>query len=153
MRATLEYQKAIQDIKQEVLTLTVLVDDEMEQAFFDIGAILKLQVENSLPRSDKSVDVRKSTRKKHIHLKDDVKYWVGKSKRTGNRYVSVYGGKDTGYKWGWVNDGHVFKRSRKQTSGQFVPGIHFLEKALSRAEGMIDSTINEYLEEAVKKDA
>ena len=153
MKATLEYQKAIQDIKQEVLTLTVLVDDEMEQAFFDIGAILKLQVENSLPRSDKSVDVRKSTRKKHIHLKDDVKYWVGKSKRTGNRYVSVYGGKDTGYKWGWVNDGHVFKRSRKQTSGQFVPGIHFLEKALSRAEGMIDSTIDEYLEEAVKKDA
>lgn len=153
MRASLEYQKAIAGLKQEVLTLTTLVDEEMEQAFFDIGAILKLQVENELPRSDKQVDVRKSTRKKHVHMKDDVKYWVGKSKRTGNRYVSVYGGKDTGYKWGWVNDGHVFKKNRKQTTGDWIPGIKFLEKALARAEGMIDSTINEYLEEAVRKDA
>lgn len=153
MRASLEYQNAIQGLKQEVLTLRVLIDDEMEQAFFDVGAILKLQVENALPRSEKEVDVRKSTRKKHIHLKDDVKYWVGKSKKTGNRYVSVYGGKDTGYKWGWVNDGHVFKKSRKQTTGNWISGIHFLEKAMARAQGMIESTIDEYLEEAVRKDA
>jgi len=153
MRASLEYQNAIQGLKQEVLTLRVLIDDEMEQAFFDVGAILKLQVENALPRSEKKVDVRKSTRKKHIHLKDDVKYWVGKSKKTGNRYVSVYGGKDTGYKWGWVNDGHVFKKSRKQTTGDWISGIHFLEKAMARAQGMIESTIDEYLEEAVRKDA
>lgn len=148
MKATLEYQNAIAGLKQEVLTLTTLVDEDMEQAFFDIGAILKLQVENALPRSDKEVDVRKSTRKKHIHLKDDVKYWVGKSKRTGNRYVSVYGGKDTGYKWGWVNDGFIHAKSKN-----YVPGIHFLEKALSRAEGMIESTINDYLEDVVQKDA
>lgn len=153
MRASLEYQNAIQGLKQEVLTLRVLIDDEMEQAFFDVGAILKLQVENALPRSEKEVDVRKSTRKKHIHLKDDVKYWAGKSKKTGNRYVSVYGGKDTGYKWGWVNDGHVFKKSRKQTTGDWISGIHFLEKAMARAQGMIESTIDEYLEEAVRKDA
>lgn len=148
MKATLEYQNAIAGLKQEVLTLTTLVDEDMEQAFFDIGAILKLQVENALPRSDKEVDVRKSTRKKHIHLKDDVKYWVGKSKRTGNKYVSVFGGKDTGYKWGWVNDGFIHAKSKNH-----VPGIHFLEKALSRAEGMIESTIDDYLEDAVQKDA
>lgn len=151
MKATIEYQNAIQGMRQEVLALRVLVDEDMEQAFFDIGAILKLQVENALPRSDKSVDVRKSTRKKHVHLQDDVKYWVGKSKKTGNRYVSVYGGKDTGYKWGWVNDGHVFKRSRKDTSGKFIPGIHFLEKALARAESMIEDVIDEALEKVVNE--
>ena len=148
MKATLEYQNAIAGLKQEVLTLTTLVDEDMEQAFFDIGAILKLQVENALPRSDKEVDVRKSTRKKHVHMKDDVKYWVGKSKRTGNKYVSVFGGKDTGYKWGWVNDGFIHAKSEYH-----FPGIHFLEKALSRAEGMIESTIDDYLEDAVQKDA
>ena len=144
-QASVEFTEAVNGMRAEIRNLKVLVDEDMEQAFFDIGAILKLQTENALPRSEKEVDVRKSTRKKHHHLKDDVKYWVGISKGTGQRYVSVFGGKDTGYKWGWINDGHIDKRN-----GNFIPGIHFLEKALGRAEGMISETIDEYLEEAVK---
>lgn len=145
-KASIEYQEAIKGLKSEVLKLGDIVDEEMEQAFFDIGAIIQRQVIGSLPRSDKEVDVRKSTRKKHHHLQDDVKYWVGKSKKSGQRYVSIYGGRNTGYKWGWINDGYVNAKSQN-----FVPGIHFLEKALLRAEGMIESTVDDYLEEACKE--
>lgn len=143
IKASVEYTEAVNGLRADVRNLKVLVDEEMEQAFFDIGAILKLQVENALPRSEKTEDVRKGTRKTHVHLKDDVKYWVGIAKSSGQRYVSVFGGKFTGYKWGWINDGHL-DEDRNQ-----IQGIHFLEKALGRAEGMIDETIDEYLQDAV----
>lgn len=144
-KESLEFREAVNGIKAEMQRFTELTDDEMEQAFFDIGAILKLQTEIALPKSEKRYETRKGRRREHKHLKDDVKYWVGRAKKTNQQYVSVFGGKDTGYKWGWVNDGHMNARD-----GSFVPGIHFLEKALKRSEGMIDTTIDEHLSEAVK---
>ena len=147
VKASLEFTQAVDGLKAEVQNLKVLTDDEMEDAFFEIGAILKLQIEKILPRSLKEKDSRKGSSKKHTHLQDDVKYWVGIAKKSGQRYVSAFGGKETGYKWAWVNDGYIHAKTKR-----FVPGIHFLEKALNNSEGMIEDAIDDHLEKAVNND-
>ena len=143
---SVEFKEAVLELRKDVLRLRDLTDESMEDAFFEIGAILKRQIENVLPRSTREEDSRKGVKRKHHHLKDDVKYWVGLSKKSQQRYVSAFGGKDTGYKWGWINDGHVDKRT-----GNFIPGIHFLEKALDRSENMIEGAIDDALEKVVKE--
>ena len=135
----------VQSIRTELYELKELPEDDLNFALHVIGNTIVNNVIAVLPRSDKEVDVRKSTRKRHVHLKDDVKYWVGKSKKTGQPYVSVYGGYDTGYKWGWINDGYINAKS-----GNFVPGIAFLEKAMSRSQDTIETIIEDALEDALK---
>ena len=142
-KVSLEYTEAVNGLKEEVRRLKDLTDDSMETALFEIGAILKLQIEKSLPKSKKEQEKRKGRTRQHTHLVDDVKYWVGTAKKSGQKYVSAFGGRDTGYKWGWVNDGYIHAGSKT-----FVPGIHFLEKALDRSEGMIEDAIDDALEEA-----
>lgn len=142
-KVSLEYTKAVNGLREEVHRLKDLTDDSMETALFEIGAILKLQIEKSLPKSNKEQEKRKGRTRQHTHLVDDVKYWVGTAKKSGQKYVSAFGGRDTGYKWGWVNDGYIHAGSKT-----FVPGIHFLEKALDRSEGMIEDAIDDALEEA-----
>jgi len=142
-KVSLEYTEAVNGLREEVHRLKYLTDDSMETALFEIGAILKLQIEKSLPKSNKEQEKRKGRTRQHTHLVDDVKYWVGTAKKSGQKYVSAFGGRDTGYKWGWVNDGYIHAGSKT-----FVPGIHFLEKALDRSEGMIEDAIDDALEEA-----
>ena len=75
----------------------------------------------------------------YVHMKDDVKSSVRKDKM-GNHYVSVRGGKMTGYKWGPVSDGHI---ARDGTT--FVPGNNFMGRAVNAAEPEVERLIDEML--------
>ena len=59
-------------------------------------------------------------------------------------YVSVRGGKWTGYKWLWVNDGHFSQK------GNWVKGTHFVDKAEAAADNGINEIVDEYLKEALE---
>ena len=132
-------------IRADLYELRKLPDEVSKEALFEVGKTLMHAVQDALPRSDKEYDSKNGRRKKHVHLKDDVKYWVDHAKGSGPLYVSIYGGYDTGYKWGWINDGYIHAKSH-----EFVPGIHFLEKAIVRSQSTIESIIDDYLEEGLK---
>lgn len=81
----------------------------------------------------------------YTHLKDDVQSNVRKDKM-GNFYVSVHGGKMTGYKWGSVSDGHIARDGIT-----FVQGTNFISRAVSASEGDVDKLIDDMLKKVVEK--
>ena len=80
----------------------------------------------------------------YVHMKDDVRFTVKRNKQ-GILYVSVKGGKYTGYKWHLANDGHISRDGKT-----FVPGLKFMERALQASEGDIESAINDMMKKVVQ---
>lgn len=80
----------------------------------------------------------------YVHIKDDVLYVVKKNK-LGNYYVSIKGGKYTGYKWLPLNDGHIARDGKT-----FVPGLRFMERALQASERDIETIIHDAMKKVVE---
>lgn len=104
-----------------------------------IGRILKKHAVNNMTfRSG-------INRTDYKHMQDDVKISVKESKQ-GNLYVAVGGGKETGFKWRWLNDGAI---SNKGTV--LVQATHFMEKAQKESEQEINDVIDKMLREVLEE--
>lgn len=139
----MEYEKQLMSINEMILDMPQKLSDQEDKVLRKIGAVVKKNVVRFLHNSD--VEERaKSIRpgnydgsRPYIHMKDDVKFRLKKDKM-GNRYVSIGGGKYTGYKWHMLDQGHI---ARDGIS--FVMGTGFLSRSVNASEGDINKTIDD----------
>lgn len=132
MSTGIDYKDAISNMQAEVNKLTLRSSD-VDKTLKQIGKVVKSAIEFTAPMSTG----RRTTK----HIVHDVTYKLKTSKASGQRYVSVRGGKETGWKWEMVNDGHV------ALNGKFIPGNHFVDKAVASCEREVDSIIEARLRE------
>lgn len=118
-------------------------DENLRKVLRKIGTVTKKKVQQYAPEHSTAPSYADFSEGEYKHIKDDIKFVVKKSS-TGELYVSVRGGKTTGYKWLWVNDGHIAQ------DGSYVPGTHFVDKAEATAEDDINRTIDAFMEDILK---
>ncbi|MTK05568.1 MAG: hypothetical protein F8N38_00560 [Hungatella sp.] len=149
MKTTLEYKEQLSSIDQMIRDLPKELQAEERKVLSKTGAAVKKNVVRYLHRSDIEERMESEPRnydstRPYVHIKDDVKFTVRKGK-IGNLYVSVKGGKYTGYKWLQLNDGHIARDGKT-----FVPGTKFMDRALQASEGDIESAIHDLLKKVVQ---
>lgn len=149
MEINMDYQEAILDINDMLTNMPKELEEQEKIVLRKIGNVIKGNVVKYLHHSDVETRAKQilpsnyDGSKPYVHMKDDVKYKVKKDK-LGNYYVSVGGGKYTGYKWIFMDVGHI---SRDGSS--FVQGTNFTTKALNSSEGEIEKNINEMIKKVV----
>lgn len=102
------------------------------------------------------------SKKTHVHMRDDIVTNVKTSKK-GNRYVSVHGGKETGWKWHIINDGHLannFEKGKlkrrdgyktaKGMKASWVPGTKFMDIAVSSTSRVVDFIVDEFVKDVAE---
>lgn len=149
MRITLEYKEQISSIDQMLRDLPKELQAEERKVLSKIGPAIKKNVIHYLHRSDIEERLKSEPRnydgsRPYVHVKDDVKFIVRKNKE-GNLYVSVKGGKYTGFKWLQLNDGHIARDGKT-----FVHGTKFMDRALQASEGDIESAIHDLMKKVVQ---
>lgn len=142
MNVEFDYKDTLNEITGMISEMSALLGKSEKATLAEIGKVTVRAVKSILPRSD--IERRVKTPKNYDkstpydHMIDDVSYSVRKS-QTGDQYVSVKGGKNTGYKWHMLNDGWTDR------GGVFHMGTKFMEKAVRQAEGAIDLEIDKLL--------
>lgn len=136
MKVKMEHADAIKGITESLDKMENNLHYGRDECLKIIGLTVKGNVIAAMPRSNK---VKKKRMK---HMQDDVKHKV-KTSKTGERYVSVGGGKKTGSLWHLVNNGHVAE------DGTVVAGKHFIEAAITQSNEEIESIIDSFLEGVV----
>ena len=96
---------------------------------------IKIDYEDGIASINKSIQGLPETLQEKETVRKD---------KSGNYYVSVRGGKMTGFKWGPVSDGHI---ARDGTT--FVQGDHFMQRAVSASAGDVDRMIDAMIKEIV----
>lgn len=149
MEINVDYREAIFDINEILNNMPKELEEQEKVILKKIGNLVKGNVVKFLHHSD--VDARAKQimpsnydgSKPYIHMKDDVKYKIKKDK-LGNYYVSIGGGKKTGYKWVFIDNGHI---ARDGTT--FIPGTNFTTRAINNSEGEIEKSIDEMIKGVV----
>lgn len=132
MKAHFEYDNMLKEIGLDLSKMKNTIVRDEKKVLRVIGNIVKQNVISSIDSSDVA----------HKHMRDDVVIKIGTNK-IGNQYVSVKGGKDTGYKWAWVNDGHLAKDNTT------VAGTHFVDLAERKSDPEISSTLDKFVREVI----
>lgn len=88
----------------------------------------------------------KINRKDYVHMMDDVQSKLKKSK-SGDIFLSVSGGKNTGYKWRFLNDGAIDQRGNVTNAAN-----HFMEMAIKDSEQALEEEIDKLLKKVVDSD-
>lgn len=144
MKASLGYKETIQDMEKDVGRLSNFAAEQTRPVLDEIGKTISDIVKRTAPRSENDYYYSNGHKVKNTHIADDVIYKVKKSKRTGEQYVSVSGGKKTWAKWHLVNDGHV------ASNGNYVKGNYFVDKAEVRSETPVDDIVDDFLRRMVE---
>lgn len=132
------------DIEHYVANLqNKMNDNELKKVLRKIGAQVKKKVKQYAPNKTQNPSYSDFGEGEYKHIKDDITYKVKKSS-SGQLYVSVKGGKTTGYKWHWVNEGHIAQ------NGHFIPGTHFVDKAEASASDDINDAVDKFMEDLFK---
>lgn len=145
MKVSIDYKEGILAIDEMLKCLPAKLQDQEKMVLKKVGTVIKKNVLRYMRESDveeRAKAVSPSNydgSRPYVHMKDDVKSSVRKDKM-GNQYVSVRGGKMTGFKWGMVNDGHI-----SRDGSTFVPGNNFMGRAVSVSESEVDRLINDML--------
>ena len=79
----------------------------------------------------------------YTHMQDDIQAVVKKDKN-GRLYVRVQGGKKTGYKWRFLNDGAITK-----DGSVLVQATHFIEKSIQDSQSEVDLEADKLIERIV----
>lgn len=143
MKVKMDDDGAFQWINRMLVNIPASIQDQEKPLLRKAGKILKDNVKAVMRRSDVEAAAVKAEPKNYdgsrpyVHMQDEVSYKVKKSK-TGALYVSVRGGKMTGYKWHLVNDGTVNTNP-----------THFIETAESRSGEEIERAIDEMVREVL----
>lgn len=140
MRPTIGYQEAVRGIDRIISEMPEALEAQETKVLRGIGKIVKTNISNFLDKSDIEKRYVKGKPKaydgtNYVHMKSDVKVKVKKSK-DGRRYVSIGGGKKTGYKWHMVNDGTVNTQ-----------GNNFMDKAVRKSQAEINQLISDMMRE------
>lgn len=150
MNIQFNYKNEIAEIDQMIAKIPEKIQGQESALLRKIGAIVKKWVKYYLHKSDiesRAKEIKPSNQdgsRPYLHVKDDITYSVRKNK-DGQVYVSIRGGKLTGYKWKFINDGHVAR-----DGGTWVQGNNFMEKALQKASGEIESVIHDMVKKVVE---
>lgn len=144
MRVTVEYEDQMKDIENLIDNMPNLIEKEEKAMLRKIGNVIKKYVIRQLHRfrmSSKELESRKNYDKTvpYVQMDDDVKVTVKKS-RAGDIYVSIKGGKYTGYKWHFLNDG-----TRNKDGSIHTPATHFMDLALNQSKNEIEKIISDVL--------
>ena len=140
-----DFDEAWKDIETYVGSLQDILDEsKLKKLFKEIGAVVAKAVKRYAPKRSQNPSYSDVPSKgEYKHIVDDIGYSVKKSRSTKQWYVSVHGKKWTGYKWLWVNDGHM------TTDGDWVEGNHFVDKAEAASASEVDKIIDGYLKDAL----
>lgn len=141
-----DFQEQWSDIEKYVGSLQDKITDEkkLKECLREIGKYIARFVKQFAPPKTDHPSYSDAGKANYKHIVDDIKYSVRKNRFNKQYYVSVHGGKWTGYKWLWVNDGHLM------TDGTPVAGCHFVDKAEKASADGVDDIVNKYIEEAFK---
>lgn len=139
-----DYQDTLNGIFAEVNKIVENADRNINPVLNQIGSVVAVNVEMVAPVSDEDFYYYKGKKVSNTHIKDDVVYRVKKSRKMDCKYVSIGGGKKTWAKWHLANDGHVAE------NGKFVPGNHFVEKAVLKSEDKIESLVDAFVKGVVQ---
>jgi len=141
------FEESWADIEKYVGSLQDRLEDEktIKTCLKEVGNHIKQNVKRYAPKHSKNPSYSDLNKSEYKHILDDITYVIKKSKSAGQYYVSVKGGKATGYKWLWVNNGHVAK------NGTFVQGTHFVDKAEQASADGINQIVDNYIKEAMEK--
>lgn len=82
----------------------------------------------------------------YTHMQDDIQAVVKKD-RKGRLYVRVQGGKKTGHKWRFLNDGAINKEGTV-----LVQATHFIEKSINDSQQEVDVESDKLIERIVNTD-
>lgn len=149
MKIKLKSDDALTDINEALMNMPSILQDCEDQVLRKAGNTIKKNVVRVMRVSDVeslAKEVAPSNydgSRPYMHMKDDVKT-VLKRDKNGNRYVSVRGGRMTGYKWHMVDDGHVAR-----DGSTFVPGSKFISRALASSEADINKIIDDMVGKVV----
>jgi len=145
----MDYKEQIGAIDEMLRSIPKTMQSEEKKFLSKTGSAIKSNVVKFLHRSgiESRLDIDPKNydgSRPYVHIKDDVRFTVKKNKQ-GDLYVSVKGGKYTGYKWGFLNDGHIARDGHT-----FVPGTKFMERALQSSQGDINNAIYEIMKKVVQ---
>ena len=126
MKVDFNYKDSLSGIVADVLRMEQLTETEQATALKEIGKTIKKAVREELPKSDET----------HRHMRDDIKVKV-QGRKTGVSGVTVYGGRDTAYKWHMLDDG-----TRNPNGTVHTKATHFTQKALASATPQIEREID-----------
>ncbi len=145
----MNYIEQISSIDEMIRSLPKSMESEEKKFLSKTGSAIKSNVVKYLHRSgiEYRLDIDPKNydgSRPYVHIKDDVKFTVRRNK-LGDLYVSVKGGKYTGYKWGFLNDGHIAKDGKT-----FVPGTKFIERALQASQGDISNELHEIMKKVTE---
>lgn len=149
MKTNISYQNEIAEIDKMLNALPKELENQERKVLSMIGSTLKKKVRKYIYDSNIESRAKKVQPKNYdgsrpyIHVKDDIIYTVRKDKNK-NLYVSIRGGKMTGYKWHMINDGHISRDTKT-----YVHGSHFMEKAIADAQGEIERHINDMVKKVI----
>lgn len=144
MKIEFDYKQQLLDIENMINKIPSKLNISEQTVLKKAGAIIKKHIVRHLDYSDveikaKNVAPTNYDGSPYTHMKDDVKFSVRKDKNK-NLYVSVRGGKMTGYKWHLLNDGTINMR-----------GNNFMDKAMLNSESEIETMIDNMIEEALSE--
>lgn len=136
------------DIEQYVSEIQDKIGDEqsIKSCLREIGKYIQKAVKQYAPKRSTNPSYSDVSKSEYKHIMDDITYSVKKSRANGQHYVTIKGGKKTGYKWLWVNNGHVAK------DGTNIPGNHFVDKAEKASEKGVQDIVDKYIKDALEKD-
>lgn len=145
----IEYEDEIHAINESLLNMPKEILDQENVVLRKVGNVIKKNVIRCLPESDVETRAKEippsniDGSRPYIHMKDDVKSKVKKDKN-GNHYVSIHGGKLTGFKWHMLDQGHIAR-----DGSTFVPGNNFIGRAMAASEGDVNKIIDDMLKKVV----
>lgn len=145
----MDFKEQIESIDEMLRSLPKSMESEEKKFLSKTGSAIKSNVVRYLHRSgiESRLDIDPKNydgSRPYVHIKDDVRFTVKRNKQ-GNLYVSVKGGKYTGYKWGFLNDGHIARDGKT-----FVPGTKFMERALQVSQGDISTALHDIMKKVVE---
>lgn len=118
-------------------------DENLKKVLRKVGKAAKKKVQQYAPERSQDPSYSDFGKGRYKHIKEDINYVVKKTE-LGDMYVTISGGKTTGYKWQWVNDGHIAQ------NGRYVPGTHFIDKAEAAMGDDINKAVNDFMEDLLK---
>lgn len=145
----MDFKEQISSIDEMIRSLPKSMESEEKKFLSRTGSAIKGNVVRYLHRSgiESRLDIDPKNydgSRPYVHIKDDVRFTVRRNKQ-GDLYVSVKGGKYTGYKWGFLNDGHIARDGKT-----FVPGTKFMERALQVSQGDISNALHDIMKKVVE---
>lgn len=125
-----EIEKAIEQTGKDVAS----IEKTATQKAADIVASA---VKDNLTRRHYGPKDKRSS-PEYVHMKDDIHISALKEDEDGDKVREIYGGKKTGYKWRFLNDG----TSKMQ-------GTQFADRSVLETEQQVQDTIEKEVEKAI----